>query len=163
MAMSRYYKSLRSAVGHDLLMVPAVAAVITDPRGCILFQQDRRGAWSLPAGAIEPGEAPAHAVVREVREETGLVVEPQQVLGVFGGADGFRYVYPSGDTVEYLAVVFACTVVGGTLGGRDDETARLSYFSTDDLPELEVPYPIDRFQIGGSTVFQWHDEWLNGL
>jgi len=41
--------------------------------------------WSLPAGAIEPGEAPDEAIRREVREETGLIVEARHVIGAFGG------------------------------------------------------------------------------
>lgn len=160
MAMSNYYRSLRNAVGNTLLMVPAVAAVIRDSDGRVLFQQDRRGAWSLPAGAIEPGETPAQAVMREVWEETGLRVRPTRVLGVFGGADGFRYVYPSGDAVEYLAVVFACVAVSGTLGGVDDDTARLQFFFTHDPPPLEVPYPFERFN-APEAVFQWDEGWLD--
>jgi 8-oxo-dGTP pyrophosphatase MutT (NUDIX family) len=90
MAISGYLNSLREHVGHQLLMVPGVAAVIRNSERKILLQRNANG-WSLPAGAVDPGETPAQAVVREVSEETGLSVRPLRVLGVFGGADGFRY------------------------------------------------------------------------
>ncbi|MFU8805204.1 MAG: NUDIX domain-containing protein [Bradymonadaceae bacterium] len=77
MGMSDYYKRLREKIGHDLLMMPSVAAVIHDDQGQVLLMRQRDGGeWSLPAGAIEPGETPARAVVREVAEETGLCVSP---------------------------------------------------------------------------------------
>lgn len=73
MGMSDYYKRLRNKVGHDLLMMPSVAAVIHDESGFVLMMRHRAdNKWSLPAGATEPGERPAQAVVREVAEETGL-------------------------------------------------------------------------------------------
>ena len=69
--------------------------------------------WGLASDAtiIEPGEAPADAVVREVREETGLVVRPRAIAGVFGGRE-FRYVYPNGDQVEFTIVVYRCEAIG---------------------------------------------------
>ncbi|MFS0838852.1 NUDIX domain-containing protein [Paenibacillus sp. 1P03SA] len=49
--------------------------IVRNDSGEVLLQNKGNGEkWSLPAGAIEPGEAPAEAIVREVREETGLYV-----------------------------------------------------------------------------------------
>jgi len=62
--MSPYYRALRERMGTELLLIPAVAAVIRDEHGRILIQRSRHGVWSLPAGAIEPGESPAQAAVR---------------------------------------------------------------------------------------------------
>lgn len=137
MAISDYWRSLRRQVGTQLLLMPSVAAVIRDRRGHILCQRRRdTGGWSLPAGAIEPGEA----VVREVFEETGLEVVPERVLGVLGGR-GFRLAYPNGDMVEYTVVVYACRPVGGALGPVDDESSGLFYFAAEDMPDLGLPYP----------------------
>src|SRR5688572_19408976 len=112
--MSPYFRQLRAKIGHDLLLTPSVAAVIRDSRGRLLLQEKSSGeGWSLPAGAIEPGESPQQAIEREVLEETGLVVAPEEVLGVFGGRL-FRYVYPSGDAVEYTVVLFRCEVTRET-------------------------------------------------
>jgi 8-oxo-dGTP pyrophosphatase MutT (NUDIX family) len=141
--MSPYFQQLRARVGHDLLLMPSVAAVIHDANGRLLLQEKSSGeGWSLPAGAIEPGESPEQAVQREVLEETGLVVEAAQILGVFGGRD-FRYVYPNGDAVEYTVVLFHCVCVGETDAALDTETKSLRYFSITEMPRLAFPYPTE--------------------
>ncbi|HTC50670.1 MAG TPA: NUDIX domain-containing protein [Steroidobacteraceae bacterium] len=141
MAMSLYYRRLRQLVGHQLLMMPGVAAVIREASGRLLLQEKAAGlGWSLPAGAIEPGEDPTQALRREVLEETGLIVEPQRILGVFGGPQ-FRHTYRNGDTVEYLVVLYRCNVTGQGTGRLDPETRSLRYFAAAELPQLALPYP----------------------
>jgi 8-oxo-dGTP pyrophosphatase MutT (NUDIX family) len=141
LGISPYYQSLRDKIGHSLLMMPAVAAVIRDNQGRILLQQQYTDAWSLPAGAVEPGENPGEAVVREVYEETGLLVRPIRILAVIGGAD-CRVTYANGDVVEYHVTLFACEVVGGSLLSEgNDETKSLRYFSSGELPKLSFNYP----------------------
>jgi 8-oxo-dGTP pyrophosphatase MutT (NUDIX family) len=147
--MSPYFKQLRAKIGHDLLLVPGVAAVIRDSTGRLLLQERSSGeGWSLPAGAIEPGESPEQAVQREVLEETGLVVAPTQVLGVFGGRH-FRYVYPNGDAVESTVVLFRCAVIRETGAALDPETKSLRYFAEAEMPRLALPYPTEKL-FGGS-------------
>ncbi len=160
MAISSYIRNLRDRIGTELLQVPSVAAIIRDGEGRILLQRRTSdGAWSLPAGAIDPGEAPAHAMAREVREETGLHVVPERVVGVFGG-EGFSHTYENGDRVEYLVVLFACRVVGGELGGEDDETAELRYFKPGEMPELASAYPRHLFadDADSAPYFRWESD-----
>jgi 8-oxo-dGTP pyrophosphatase MutT (NUDIX family) len=140
MAMSDYYRALRDRVGTRLLLVPAVAAVIRDRDGRILLQQQHDDRWSLPAGAIEPGETPARAMIREVHEETGLAVELSKILGVVGGSS-CRVRYANQDEVEYVVTVFECHVVGGALRSSSDETKALEYFALEDMPRLAFSYP----------------------
>jgi 8-oxo-dGTP pyrophosphatase MutT (NUDIX family) len=147
--MSPYFLRLRSKVGHDLLLLPGVAAIIRDREGRLLLQERSSGeGWSLPAGAIEPGETPEQAVRREVLEETRLVVVPTRLVGVFGG-EGFRHVYPNGDAVEYTVVLFRCSVIGETSGEPDPETKSLRYFASHAIPRLTLPYP-DEALFGGA-------------
>jgi len=96
------------------------------------------GKWGLPGGALEPGEEPAEAAVREVREETGLEVVPERIVGVYCGADSF-HIYPNGDKVAFLAIVVGCRVVGGELRIDQDESLELRYFSLDQLPDSLFP------------------------
>lgn len=156
MAISPHVRSLRAAVGSRLLLLPGVAAVIRDASGAILMhRRSDDGHWSLPAGAIEPGESPAQAVAREVLEETGLHVIAERVLGVFGGT-GFRHTYPNGDQVEYTTVVFRCRVVAGTLEAQDGETLELRYFAPESMPPLGLPYPRELFlgdAVDGAPLF----------
>jgi 8-oxo-dGTP pyrophosphatase MutT (NUDIX family) len=71
-------------------------------------------------------------------EETGLVVEPVRILGVYGGPE-FHVTYANGDEVSYLMIVFECRVVGGTLRPDRVETLELRYFSQADLSRLTLP------------------------
>ena len=68
MPISDYLKRIRAAIGHEMLLNPGVAAIIRDEAGRVLLQKrSDDGTWSLPAGAIDPGETPAQAVVREAQ------------------------------------------------------------------------------------------------
>ncbi len=79
-------KKIREQLGHELILIPSVAAVIKNGQGDILFQYPGGEYWSLPAGAIEPGETPEEAVVREVWEETGLKVQVKKTKrGIWRG------------------------------------------------------------------------------
>jgi mutator protein MutT len=141
MPMSAHIKRLRDAVGADLLMLPGVAAVVRDHEGRVLVHRRADdGTWSLPSGAIEPGETPADAVVRETREETGLEVRPDRVLGVFGWPR-LRHRYPNGDLVEYLVVVFRCAIVGGAVEARDGEATGFKWCTREELAAMPLPYP----------------------
>ena len=133
------------------MLMPAVAALVRDQQGRILCQQQHDDLWSLPAGAIEPGESPAVAVIREVGEETGLLVRPTKVVAVLGGQP-CRVQYPNQDEVEYTVTVFECTVIGGALIQRSDETKGLAYFSPIALPPFNFPYPSELFTHDGEAA-----------
>ena len=132
---------LREKVGKELLLIPAAAAVVHDAGGHVLIQERPDGGYSLPAGAIEPGEAPEQALVREVYEETGLTVRPVRLLGVFGGRDGYRVRYANGDMVEYTVCLFACEIISGQLQCRDGESAALRFYAPESVPPLGTEYP----------------------
>lgn len=92
------------------------------------------GKWSIPGGVLEVGETLRKAVVREVLEETGLTIEPGELLGVFermvpDEQGRMRY--------HYLLIDFLCRRVAGELAAGDDaEEAR--WFSREELRALEL-------------------------
>ncbi len=127
------------------MLIPSVAAVIRDIEDASSFRKNHleRGGVCL-AGAIEPGETPEQAICREVREETGLLVKPQEIIGVFGGGE-FRYIYPGGDEAEYTVILYSCIPIGTSLEKLDPETRSLKYFAEGEMPELALPYPLTAF------------------
>lgn len=97
-------------------VIPCVGAVIRDAKGRLLLikrgHEPSAGLWSLPGGRIESGETDADALRREMREETGLVVEVGNLLGTV------RRPTPEGDVLDIRD--YAATVTGGTLQPGDD-------------------------------------------
>jgi ADP-ribose pyrophosphatase YjhB (NUDIX family) len=88
----------------------------------LLVQRGReplKGRWSIPGGLIEIGEMLHEAVVREVREETGLEVEPLELVELLDR------IHRECERVRYHYVIadYLCRVVGGTLKAADDADA----------------------------------------
>jgi 8-oxo-dGTP pyrophosphatase MutT (NUDIX family) len=111
--------------------------VIINEAGHILLQRrSDDGQWGLPGGAMEPGEEPAEAVVREVWEETALQIVPDRIVGVYGGPE-FHVRYPGGDEAAFVSIAFACRPVGGEPRVNDDESLEVRYFAPDALPAME--------------------------
>ncbi|GAA4665641.1 NUDIX hydrolase [Amycolatopsis dongchuanensis] len=91
--------------------VRCVGGILHDPDGRLLVirrgHEPGRGLWSLPGGRVEPGESDEQAVVREMREETGLEVRPGALVGMVVRG-------------RYEIYDYACEVTGGTLRPGDD-------------------------------------------
>jgi 8-oxo-dGTP pyrophosphatase MutT (NUDIX family) len=137
--MSDYIRRLRAKVGHDRLLMPSVTVIVFDERGRVLLVKHADAdAWVAPGGSIEPDETPADAAVREMWEETGLLVEPTRVIGVYGGPE-FLVTYTNGDQVAYLMTVFAGRVVEGEMRPDHVETLDVAYFSEAELVALNLP------------------------
>jgi 8-oxo-dGTP diphosphatase len=105
--------------GHDgagLRRVPCAGAIVRDEAERLLLIRRRNepgaGLWSLPGGRIEPGETDQQAVVREMAEETGLVVTCGRLVGAVERPGRPGSVYEIRD--------YAALVTGGTLAAGDD-------------------------------------------
>jgi len=135
--MSDYVRGLRQKVGHELLLMPSVAALVRDDEGRILLVQHVEGRWQLPGGAVEPGEHPADACRRECFEEARVEIETVRVLDVFGGP-GFALTYANGDESAYVVTVYEARVVAGEPAAGDDETQDAAWFTRDELEALTM-------------------------
>jgi 8-oxo-dGTP diphosphatase len=107
---------------YPLAPLVGVGAVIVQEGRVLLVQRGReplKGRWSIPGGLIEIGEMLHEALVREVREETGLEVEPIELVELLDR------IHREGERVRYHYVIadYLCRVVGGMLKAADDADA----------------------------------------
>src|SRR3954471_6256751 len=131
MPVSPYIVRLRAHIGHDLLLLPSVSAVVRNDAGQLLLaRRSDNGRWSLPAGVVDSGEQPADAVLREVFEETGIRAAIERI----GGVATHPVVYPNGDRCEYLNVWFRCRAVGGQARVNDERPLALGWFRSTPRP-----------------------------
>lgn len=128
-----YVEGLRQHIGHAPVIMTCAGCAVLDDSGRVLLQRrgDADGAWGLPGGAMELGETLEETAVRETREETGLDVRPDELLGVYTGP---LHTYANGDVVQAVVVVLMATQVGGRLTIDGGETADLGWFDVQDLP-----------------------------
>ena len=113
--------------------IPCVGAVVRDGAGRLLLikrgHDPEAGKWSLPGGRIEPGETDAQALVREMREETGLTILTGPLLGAVQRPG------PGGSIIDIRD--YAATVTGGTLAAADD-AADARWVAAADVPRLPL-------------------------
>ncbi|WP_417554385.1 NUDIX domain-containing protein [Microbacterium sp.] len=136
MPISEYVASIRSRIGHDLLMLPAVTAVIRDGERFLLARHADTGLWGTIGGSVEPGEQPADAVAREVLEETGARIRVARILGAYGG-DDLVVTYPNGDRVAYVSTAYECELLYEPQPDQD-ELLELGWFTRDEMAELRL-------------------------
>lgn len=102
-------KRFAGELGYITPKVGADAAIFNAEGEILLIDRADGSGWCLPCGWVEPNEKPAEAVAREVREETGLDIEVQQLVGVFTRLPG-----EGRGPHTKIAVVHLCKIVGGS-------------------------------------------------
>ena len=132
--MSSYLHWLRQHVGSQKVLLVFATACVRDGNGRLLWQQRGDfGWWGLPGGILELNESLPQCVVREVKEETGLDVQPVRLIGMYTSPD-FDVTYPNGDEVQQITAAFECQITGGQLQADGDETVRLAWREASDVP-----------------------------
>ncbi len=128
------YLALRRVIGgHDPFIIVGASAFIRVDDRVLLHRRGDNGMWGVPGGAMELGERIDQTLVREVREETGLEVEPIRLIGVYSDPQ-WTATYPQGDVVQVFVAHFECRTIGGMLRADGVETIDLRWFPLGDLP-----------------------------
>ncbi|HVL24570.1 MAG TPA: NUDIX domain-containing protein [Thermomicrobiales bacterium] len=120
----------------------------------LLIRRGDNGLWCLPGGGMEPGESAAEAAAREVREETGLEVRIEGLIGLYS-TPHVLVEYADGNRVQIVSACFAATVAGGALATTDEAT-EVGFFARDELDLMAImPNHVERiedaFAFAGTT------------
>ena len=133
--MSGYIMDLRKLVGHRPLLQCGASVIVENEKGEVLLQKRAdNGCWGYAGGSVELYEPVEEAAARELEEETGIIAETLELLGVFSGPR-LTYTYPNGDQVSNIDVVYLCRKYHGQLRCQEDEVRELGFFALGCLPQ----------------------------
>lgn len=129
------------------------AVIIEDARVVLVkrLHPPLQDEWSIPGGVLEVGELVREAAIREAREETGLIVEPGELLGVYD-----RVLHDLEQRVQYHYVLidFLCRRVAGDLAAASD-AAEVRWFTREELPGLKLAK--DTVEVIGKGFLKWKE------
>ena len=134
MATPDFVLALRAKIGHDLLWLTGVTAVVLRDRQVLLVRRADNGEWTPVTGIVAPGEQPAAAAVREVLEESNVVASAVRLASV-GITEPVTYA--NGDLSQYVDLTFRCEYVSGDPHPADGENTAAAWFDVDALPPMQ--------------------------
>ena len=134
-----YISDMRKYVGHMPIQHTAASVIVENDKGEILLQKRvDNGTWSYCGGCVELFERVEDAAARELFEETGLTAECLELFGIFSGEE-LHHIYPNGDEVSTIDIVYICRRYSGELRPQPEEVTELRFFGIDDVPENICP------------------------
>jgi 8-oxo-dGTP pyrophosphatase MutT (NUDIX family) len=138
-----YLWRLRQKVGSDLVLVPGAMVFLVRDDGAVLFtRRVDNGMWCLPAGGAEEGGSFAATAVTELREETGVEVDPADLVafGCLSEAELHTITYPNGDVSHCFAMLFLAKRWSGEPRPDGEETTEMLWADPTTPPSpLEAP------------------------
>ncbi|MGI8575303.1 MAG: NUDIX domain-containing protein [Egibacteraceae bacterium] len=139
-----YYQDENAPQANSL--VPGASAIVTDDQGRVLLHKraDNEN-WALPSGTMDFGERLHETAVRETREETGVEVEVEGLVGIYSDPEHV-FAYDDGEVRQEFNICFARRVVGGELGDTDDEALDVGWFTREEVEALTM-HPSIRLRI----------------
>ena len=126
----------RDEIGHITPKVGTDAAIFNENGEILLMDRSNGSGWCLPCGFVEPNESPVEGIVREVREETGLEIKVNQLVGVFTRKPSLAQ-----GVHTTVSIVHLCEVLSGKLKTSHEGHA-LKYWAIDDMKNWHATHEI---------------------
>jgi 8-oxo-dGTP pyrophosphatase MutT (NUDIX family) len=139
-----YVEELRRKIGHDEYIGIGAGVFVYKNDKVLLQKRNDNLCWSMHSGGLEFGETVENAAKRELLEETGIIANNLELLGVFSGND-MRYTYPNGDKVSIVQIIYVCNDFSGNILPETDEITELAWFDINNLPKEISPPDVKAF------------------
>ncbi len=133
-----YVWKLRQALGSQRILVPSVWVMLLNKDGKVWLGKRRSGnEWGLFGGVLELGDSVPETACKEVLEETGVHIQPEELVfaGMNTSAAQTNYTYPTGDEVQFLASLFVVKTEAAITSNHDDEHTEFAQFDFNELPQ----------------------------
>lgn len=140
--MSGYIADIRKYVGHRTVIQCAASIICINESGELLLgkRADNRK-WGYSGGSVEIDERVEDCAKRELFEEMGLTADEIEFFCVNSGPET-HYVYPNGDEVSNIEIVYLCRRYHGQPKNQDGEMEELRYFPVNEIDLEEISPPI---------------------
>ena len=133
---------LRQVVGHRTLIQAAASIICVDKEGRLLLgRRTDNHMWGYSGGAVEIDEKIEDCARRELYEEMGITAGELELFYINSGPEA-HYVYPNGDEVSNVEVVYICRDYKGEIRSQPEEIEEIRYFSVDEIRMEEISPPI---------------------
>ncbi|RAS68453.1 ADP-ribose pyrophosphatase YjhB (NUDIX family) [Lentzea atacamensis] len=144
MARTDYYHDPNAPKATNIVV--AVSAFVQDEHGRLLMiRRTDNDLYSIPGGAQDVGETIGQTVVREVKEETGIDVEPIDIVGVYSDPKHI-IAYTDGEVRQQFSICFRARPIGGKLR-TSNESSEVHWVNREDLDTLNI-HPSIRLRVG---------------
>ncbi len=132
-----YITNLRKYIGHQpIINIGATVIVMNEHNEILLNLRSDTNTWGIIGGGMELGESLEQTAARELMEEANLIADRFELIDLLSGEDLY-FKYPNGDETYTVIALYKAVNVSGELKINDEESAKLQYFSFDNLPMLE--------------------------
>jgi len=141
-SMSGYMAEMRKLIGHRTIIQCGASIICADRDGRILLgRRLDNHLWTYSGGSVEIDERVEDCARRELSEEMGLTAEEIVFFMVNSGTEA-HYIYPNGDEVSNIEIVYICKRWQGEPKPMDGELAELRFFACNDIDMAQISPPV---------------------
>ena len=137
-----YIRDLRKLIGHQTIIQCAASIICVDEKGRILLgERADNHKWGYSGGSLEIDEKVEDCARRELLEEMGLTAHEIELFYINSGKET-HYIYPNGDEVSNVEIIYLCRDYDGIPQNKDGEMLQLKYFYPQEIDINEISPPI---------------------
>ncbi len=133
-----YIPYMRKMIGHKRMLTVGLCCIILNAKNQILLEKRTdNGKYCLPGGSLDFDETVIEGVKREVREETGILLQDVSLFMIQSGSK-MQLTYPNGDVTDYMDLCFISYVDSKAIDlnkDHDDESSLIAFYDLDKIPE----------------------------